>query len=197
MISTDKELGHLANTLIWRGAGLLALGLAAAVWPEQILIAAMLAVGIIVTVFGLYEISIAFSIRRRTGRWWLVLLHGVASIAFGGLSVGAPGVSLRVALFVIAAWFLLYAGVAFGTAVLVWPTRTIRWALLIWAFFDVGLAILAVAYPAATIFALLFFGAVYAALFGGWQVVAGLWIRRALRIHRGASHEGQFAPAHL
>ncbi|MGE5102252.1 MAG: HdeD family acid-resistance protein [Deltaproteobacteria bacterium] len=196
MTSTNKELEHLANALVWRGAALLALGLAAVVWPEQILIAAMLAVGVIVTVFGLYEVSIAFSIRRHTPRWWLVLLHGVASIAFGGLSVGAPGVSLRVALFVIAAWFVLYAGVAFGTAILVWPTTTIRWALMTWAIFDVGLAILAVAYPAATIFALLFFGAVYAALFGGWQVAAGLWIRRALRSHHGALHEGRLAAAH-
>jgi uncharacterized membrane protein HdeD (DUF308 family) len=192
MTSINKELGHLSATLVWRGTAMLALGLAAVVWPEQILILAMLAVGIIATVFGIYEMSIAFAIRRRTRRWWLVLAHGAASVAFGGLSVGAPGVSLRVALIVIATWFLVYAAVAYGSAVVVWPMRTARWALLAWGVFDAVLGILALVYPTATIFALLFFGAVYAALFGAWQVAAGLWLRRTLRVHHTSFHEGRF-----
>jgi uncharacterized membrane protein HdeD (DUF308 family) len=195
MTSMNKELGRLSHTLVWRGVGMLALGLAAVVWPEEILILAMLIVGIIATVFGLYEISIAFAIRRRTPRWWLVLVHGAASLAFGGLSVGAPGVSLRAALIVIATWFLVYAALVFSAAALIWPMRTIRRALVTWGFFDTGLAILALAYPAATIFALLFFGAVYAALFGTWQIAVGIWLRRAVR-HRPASlHEEYFAAA--
>jgi uncharacterized membrane protein HdeD (DUF308 family) len=197
MTSMNKELGHLSHTLVWRGAAMLALGLAATIWPEQILILAMLAVGIISAVFGIYEISIALAIRGRTPRWWLVLAHGVASFAFGGLSVGAPGVSLRVALVVIAAWFLVYAVVAYRTAVVVWPIRAARWSLLAWGIFDAGLGILSLVYPAATIFALLFFGAVYAALFGAWQMAAGLWLRRTLRVHQASFHEGRFAAAHF
>src|SRR5690348_16394176 len=112
MTSINKELRYLSHSLIWRGAAMLALGLAAVVWPEQILILAMMIVGLIATVFGLYEVSIAFVLRRRISGWWLVLLHGLASLAFAGLSVGAPGVSLRAALIVIAAWFLFYAALA-------------------------------------------------------------------------------------
>jgi len=191
----NTELGRLSQTLVWRGLAMLAFGLAAVVWPEQILILAMLAVGIVATVFGLYEISIAFAIRRHAPRWWLVLGHGVASLAFGGLSVGAPGVSLRVALIVIATWFVVYAGISYGAAVALWPIRGVRLALITWALFDVALAILAVAYPAATIFALLFFGAVYAAVFGAWQFAAGLWLRRTLRVHQSAFHEGRLSAA--
>jgi len=195
MTSMTKEFGHLSQTLVWRGAAMLALGLAAVVWPEQILILAMLIVGIVATVFGLYEISIAFAIRRRTPRWWLVLFHGATSIAFGGLSVGAPGVSLRVALIVIAIWFLVYAGLAFSAAILIRPMPFIRRALLTWGFVDVGLAIVTLVFPAMTIFALLFVGAMYAALFGAWQLAAGLWLRRTVR-HRGSSlEEGAFAVA--
>lgn len=175
---------------------MLALGLGAVVWPEQILILAMMVVGLVATVFGLYEISIAFAIRRRTTRWWFVLMHGLASLAFAGLSVGAPGVSLRVALVVIAVWFLFYAALAFGAATLVQTTPTIRRALIAWGAFDVGLALLALLFPAATIFALLFFGAVYAALFGAWQLAAGLWLRRTVRVQQAAPHEGRFVPAH-
>ena len=195
MISMSKELGHLSHTLVWRGAAMLAFGLAAIIWPEQILIVAMMAVGIVATSFGLYEISIAFAIRRRTARWWLVLAHGAGSVAFGGLSVGMPGVSLRVALVVIATWFLFYAGVAYRTLSLLDHARIARRALLAWIVFDVGLAMLALFYPAATIFALLFFGAVYAALFGAWQIAAGLWLRRTLQGHRSTFHDSSFAPA--
>lgn len=194
MTSMTKEFGHLSQTLVWRGAAMLALGLAAVVWPEQILILAMLIVGIVATVFGLYEISIAFAIRRRAPRWWLVLVHGVTSIAFGGLSVGSPSVSLRVALIVIAIWFLVYAGLAFSAAILIRSFPFIRRALLTWGFVDVGLAIVTLLFPAMTIFAVLFGGAVYAALFGAWQLAAGLWLRRAVRHHR-PSLEGRFVVA--
>jgi uncharacterized membrane protein HdeD (DUF308 family) len=195
MTSMTKELGHLSYTLVWRGAAMLALGLAAMVWPEEILILAMLIVGIVATVFGLYEISIAFAVRRRTPRWWLVLVHGATSIAFGGLSVGAPGVSLRMALIVIAIWFLVYAGLAFSAAILIRSMPFIRRALLTWGFVDVGLAIVTLVFPAMTIFALLFVGAMYAALFGAWQLAAGLWLRRTVRHHRSSLEEGRFAVA--
>ncbi len=195
MTSMTKELGHLSSTLAWRGAAMLALGLAAVVWPEEILILCMLIVGLVAALFGLYEISIAFAIRRRTPRWWLVLVHGATSIAFAGLSVGAPGVSLRVALVVIGSWFLVYAGLAFSAAALTWRIHAIRRALLTWGCFDVALAILTLVFPAVTIFSLLFFGAVYAALFGTWQLAAGLWLRHTIRVRPSSFHAGRFAAA--
>jgi len=190
MISMSKELDRLASTVAWRGFAMLVLGLAAIVRPEEVLIVAMLGVATIAIAFGMYEVSVAFAIRRLTPRWRLVLFHGVLSIGFGGLSVGEPGVSLRAALMVIASWFIVYALVAGTAAILLWPNRAARWALIAWALFDAGLAILALAYPASTIFTLLFFGAVYAALFGAWQVVAGVWFRRMLRFRPASIPSG-------
>jgi uncharacterized membrane protein HdeD (DUF308 family) len=183
MISMSKELGRLSSTVVWRGLAMLVLGLAAVVWPEDVLIPAMLGVATIALVSGLYEMSIAFAIRRFTPRWRLALGYGVLSVAFGGLSIGEPGVSLRVALMVIASWFVAYGLMTGGTAILLWRNRAVRWSLIGWATFDIALAILVLAYPASTIFSLLFFGAVYAALFGAWQLMEGIWIRRTLRIH--------------
>jgi uncharacterized membrane protein HdeD (DUF308 family) len=195
MISVSKELDRLSNTLVWRGLAMFVLGLAAIVRPEEVLIVAMLGVAAIAIAFGLYEVSIAFALRRRTSRWRLVLTHGVLSLAFGGLSIGEPGVSLRVALAVIASWFVLYALIAGATAILLWQNRAVRWTLIAWGLFDIGLAILALAYPASTVFTLLFFGAVYAALFGAWQLVAGIWFRRALRIHPASLLNGALSGA--
>jgi len=182
MISMSKELERLSSTLVWRGLAMLVMGLAAVVWPEEVLIPAMRGVAAVALVFGVYEMSIAFAVRRSTPRWPLVLLHGALSVAFGALSIGRPGVSLRAALMVIASWFVVYSLMAGGAAILVWRNHAARWSLIAWGTFDIALAVIACVYPSSTIFALLFFGAVYAALFGAFQLVAGIWLRRALWI---------------
>lgn len=196
MTSMTKELRRLAHSLLLRGAAMLALGLSAIIWPEPVLIAAMFTVGVIAALFGLYEVSIAIAIRRRTARWWIVLAHGAATFMFGLLSVGGPGLSLPLALLVIAGWFMLYALIALTSAMMAPPTSALRRTLIAWGCLDAGLAVLTLAYPAATIFALLFFGAVYAALFGAWQLAEGLWLRKQLQRQGSHSHVAVFATSH-
>ena len=181
-----RELGRLSHTLAWRGALMLLLGLGAMVRPEEMLIPALLVVGGIAALFGLYEMSIAISIRSRATRWRLVLAHGAASLVFGMLTVGAAGVALRVALAATAAWLVLYAAMTLRAARLM-AAGPLRWSLLLWASLDAGLAILVVTYREATIFALLFLGAAYAAAYGAWQLGVGVWLGRELRRHVHAS----------
>ena len=173
---------------------MLVLGLGALIWPEDVLIFAMVSVGIIAALFGLYEITVAASIRRRTPAWTLILIHGAAVLLFGAMTVGAPGLSLRIALSFTAGWLLMYAALAVTVSILVWQVRAVRWVLIAWAGFDMVLALIAVVYPEATIFALLYFGAAFAAAFGAWQIGAGLWLRYALRHPRTYSSLGVFAP---
>jgi uncharacterized membrane protein HdeD (DUF308 family) len=196
MTSMTKELRRLSYSLLLRGAAMLALGLSAIIWPEPVLIAAMFTVGVIAVLFGLYEASIAIAIRRRTPRWWIVLAHGAATFLFGLLSVGGPGLSLRLALIVIASWFIFYSLIAWTSAMMVPPGSALRRTLIAWGCVDAGLAVLTLVYPAATIFVLLFFGAVYAALFGAWQLAAGLWLRKQLQRHGSHSHVAVFATSH-
>lgn len=189
MTSMAKELRRLSRTLIVRGTLMFILGVSAAVWPEPILIAAMVAVGVVASVLGLYEMSIGLSLRHRTPEWSMILVHGTAALAFGLLTVGAPGLTLDVALVVIAAWFLVYAGICWKAAVQWRSIPYLSWSLFAWGCVDAGLSLLAVIYPAATIFVLLFFGAVYAAVFGAWQIAMGVWIRR-LPQHSSAVQHG-------
>ena len=180
MTTMRKELGRLSDTLLWRGVAFTMLGVAALIWPEPILIGALLTVGLLATLLGLYEMTIAASIRRRTSRWWLVLAHGVLSLGFGLLTVGASALSFRFALAVVMSWLIAYAGVAWSAAVILRPGRRIRAALFTWGGINVLLAVVVAIYPAATIFSFLFFGAVYAAMFGVWQIAAGVSLRRTL-----------------
>jgi len=158
------------------------------IWPEPIRIGALLTVGLLATLRGIYEMTIAASIRLRTTRWWLVLSHGTLSLGFGLLTVGASALSFRFALVVVVAWLVAYAGVAWIAAVILKPARKIRVALVTWGGIDVLLAMVVAIYPAATIFSFLFFGAVYAALFGIWQIAVGVWIGRTLSLlHKRAA----------
>jgi uncharacterized membrane protein HdeD (DUF308 family) len=176
-----KELNRLSHTLAWRGGLALVVSLAAVVQPESFLIAALFAVGLIATLPGLYEMWIGFAIRRATPGWRLVLVHGVASVLFGVLTVAVLGAPLNLASALVAGWFLLYAGLAWSGALLLWLTSALRWPLVLWACVNLTLAIVVGAHPVKTISDLLFLGAVYAAIFGAWQLAVGVCVHRLLR----------------
>jgi uncharacterized membrane protein HdeD (DUF308 family) len=163
---------------------MLLLGLGAVIWPEQILVGALILVGVTATLSGVYELSIAAALRRHTIHWRVALLDGLASLLFGGLTMGVARLSHFAALALTTGWLLLYAGCAWHTTAVVWPRRVARVSLFAFGAANIVLAILA-AYPEGTVFALLFFGAAYAAFYGAWQLAIGLWLRYWLRGHTG------------
>jgi uncharacterized membrane protein HdeD (DUF308 family) len=173
-----KELQRLSETLVWRGVAMLALGLGALLWPEPLMIAALLTAGLIAALLGLYEMAIAAVLRRFTRYWYVVLAHGLTSLAFGLLTVGASALPLRLALAIIVAWLLVYAGVMWGAAAMMWPRRTVARALFAWGTVDLLVSIAIAISPTVTIFGFLFLGALYAAVFGAWQLSLGLWLGR-------------------
>jgi uncharacterized membrane protein HdeD (DUF308 family) len=189
----EAQLRRLSHTLLCRGGAMMALGLGAILWPEPFLVRALIAVGALAALSGLYEIVIGFSIRPHGHVSGMVVVHGAASILFGLMTVSAPGLALQGALMLIAPWFLLYAGLALRGAVLVWPIPGMRRTLLVWGAFDMALAILVGLAPAQSIFALLFSGAVYTALFGMWQVALGFCCRELYRRHGNGLHSDVLA----
>jgi len=192
MITARSEYRRLWHTFVWRGGLMVALGLAAMMWPEPVLVDALLAVGVLASLLGIYELWIGATLPRQASGRWLVMLHGGATLAFGLMTAGAPPLSLFLALAITCGWLFLYAGLAIGAAIISTLSWRVRAALVAWGGVNVLLALTAVLYPEATIFALLFFGAAYAALFGAWQVVVGLWLRRQIRDWR---HVGRHAMA--
>jgi uncharacterized membrane protein HdeD (DUF308 family) len=196
MRGVAKELRGLARALMWKGGAMLLLGAAALVWPEQTLVGSLIAVGMLTGLVGLYEVSVALSIRTKSSHWWLVLGQGLASLAFGVLTVGGPVLALRVVMTVIAMWLLAYGGIAFAAASLAGGLRTVRAGLIAWGVLDVLLALLAITYPRVTVFWLLFFGAAYALIYGAWQLIAGAWLAHSLKSHLGREYDGIIIQAH-
>jgi uncharacterized membrane protein HdeD (DUF308 family) len=184
MSMTQNEFRHIWHTLALRGGAMLVLGLAAVIWPEQILVGALIVVGVVATLSGVYEWSIAAALRRYTVHWRVAFVDGLASVLFGGLTMGVARLSHFAALALTTGWLILYTGLAWHTSTVIWPRRVARWSLLLFGAANVVLAILA-AYPEGTVFALLFFGAAYAAFYGAWQLAIGLWLRHWLRGHTG------------
>lgn len=184
MSMTQHELRRVWHTLVARGGAMMLLGLGAVIWPEQLLVGALVAVGVLAALSGLYELSIAAALRPHTIHWRIALLDGVASVLFGALTMGVVRLSHFAALAVTTGWLILYAGFAWRTSAVVWPRRIARLALLGFGAVNIVLAILA-AYPEGTVFALLFFGAAYAAWYGAWQLAIGLWLRHSLLGHTG------------
>jgi len=95
-------------------------------------------------------------------RWWMLLIQGVISIAFGVLAILQPGLSVAYIVVSVALW-MLFAGIA----QLLLARIIRRWAgSPLWAIvggvLTLALAIAAVAFPRATVGAVLAFVAWFA-----------------------------------
>jgi uncharacterized membrane protein HdeD (DUF308 family) len=154
------------------------LGTAAVFWPQQSMVIAILAVGAIAVILSSLETVLALTMRHLSQWWRLIAVHGSMVLAFGVITVGAPGLGLELAMDLLAAWVLCYAVLAFVTAVTVWESPAVRSALFVWSAVNLVVSSLIVLNPGLTLIALLLSGALYAMIFGLWQVMAGLWCRR-------------------
>ena len=113
--------------------------------------------------------------------WWVLLLRGVVTIAFGVLIWLQPGVSLVTLL-------LLFGAFSMADGVLgVWGAVAGRkknedwWALLLWGLVGIGVGILTFAAPGVTAIALLFYIAIWAITTGVLQIVAAIRLRKEIQ----------------
>ena len=186
MTNLRRETRRLALGFVICGSLTFGLGVLALALPETTLIPAMLAVGLIAVLSGLNQILSAVSIRARAPMWRLLLAHGLLTLAFGLLTVGATALSLTMAVSVITAWLAARAILALRILFRARPTKWSRYALVTSAVVDAGGAILMIVIPAFTIFQYLFFGAVYAVVFGASQVGAGIVLHDSILDQRNA-----------
>jgi uncharacterized membrane protein HdeD (DUF308 family) len=180
MRSTTQKLVGLSHVWSVRGGLMLTLGTFAAAWPESILVPALLAVGVICELAGLYQVGVALSLRSRVACWLLALVDGLMAIAFGLLTVGVAAPELRWTLVLISTWLLCYAAVAWRATTWLPHTSPARRGGFVWVYINAALGILIVSYPGTTIFVVLYLGAVYAAIQGAWYLAVGIYLYRTL-----------------
>jgi uncharacterized membrane protein HdeD (DUF308 family) len=112
--------------------------------------------------------------------WWVLLLRGLAAIAFGVLAWLQPGISL-------AALVLLFGAYAMADGILgVWTAIAGRsehehwWVLLLWGLLSIGVGILTFLAPGITALALLFYIAAWAIATGVLEIVAAIRLRKEI-----------------
>jgi uncharacterized membrane protein HdeD (DUF308 family) len=115
-----------------------------------------------------------------TRNWWVVLLRGVAGVAFGIITVMAPGISL-------AALVLLWGAYAFADGVLALVTAIRRvgeggrwWLLLLEGLVGIAAGVLTLLIPSITAIALLYLIAAWALVTGALEIAAAIRLRKVI-----------------
>ena len=109
--------------------------------------------------------------------WWVVLLRGLAAIAFGIITFVAPGISL-------AALVLLFGAYAFADGVLAlvsaFQRRRSEAMLFLQGIAGIAAGVLTVLWPGVTAFVLLCLIAAWALVTGGFEIAAAIRLRKAI-----------------
>lgn len=110
--------------------------------------------------------------------WWVLLIRGLASIAFGILAFVSPGITIQTLVLFLAAWFVvdgvfgIIGAIQHRTADKQW------WVMLLEGIVGVIAGVVAFVYPGPTLVVLLYF-------FGAWCVITGvLEIVAAIRLRK-------------
>jgi uncharacterized membrane protein HdeD (DUF308 family) len=112
--------------------------------------------------------------------WKLLLLRGIAAIAFGTLTWVRPGISLAALVFLFGAYALLDGILACWTAVTGHEDQEYWWALLLVGLIGIAVGVLTFSTPGVTALALLFYIAAWAIGTGVLAIVTGVRVREAI-----------------
>jgi uncharacterized membrane protein HdeD (DUF308 family) len=119
------------------------------------------------------------SIFRRS--WWLLLLRGLAAIAFGILTWAQPAISLAALVLLFGAYSMVDGVFATWTAIAGRTGHGYWWVLLLEGLLGIAVGILTFAAPGITALALLFYIAIWAIGTGVLEIVAAVRLRKEIK----------------
>jgi uncharacterized membrane protein HdeD (DUF308 family) len=163
--------------VVLRGVLAIAFGLAALVWSR-------LTVGALVILFGIFALmqgtlAVAAAIKDRDrGRWWLLLLEGIAGILIGFCAFLWPALTAVALLVIIAVWAIVTGIFEIALAVQIRKEVTGEWLLALAGILSVLIGVMLMANPGAGALALVWLIGVYAIMFGILLVFLGFRLRR-------------------
>jgi len=178
MQDPSRAIERFATVLEVRGAIALGCGIAALVWPDGLLLLALLLTGVVLTSSGLYEMAFALRNRRRNRGWPLALADGAACFGMAVISGTLTAIPFHLTMLIASLWLTACAMLAVLLALAIWPMQRTRAALLAWAVVQFALAGFAAVDSDADLFTLLYVGAAYTVGFGIFQLIAARWMRR-------------------
>jgi uncharacterized membrane protein HdeD (DUF308 family) len=171
-----------------RGLLSIVFGLLALIWPEIAVEALVLLFGAYVLVDGVFAIISAIAGRQEHRQWWLVLVEGIAGIAFGVITIGWPSITALVLLLLIAGWAIVTGILEIVAAILLRKELRGEWLLILGGILSVALGVLLAIQPRAGVIVLAWLIGVYAILFGVLLIVLAFrlrgWTKQIQRIVR-------------
>lgn len=99
-----------------RGIAALVFGVLTIAWPGATVVLLMAFIAAYALVDGLLALSYAFQMRASFPRWWVLLLQGLISVAFGVLAFLNPTLSLAYIVISVCLWMLVASLVQFMLA---------------------------------------------------------------------------------
>jgi uncharacterized membrane protein HdeD (DUF308 family) len=113
--------------------------------------------------------------------WWLLLLRGLAAIAFGLLTLLQPGISLAVLVLVFGFYSLVDGILCVWTAVAGRAHHESWWVLLLEGLLGIGVGVLTCVAPGVTALVLLFYIAIWAIGTGVLEIAVAIRLRKEIQ----------------
>ena len=164
-----------------RGIAAVVFGVLTLWWPGATLIVLTAFIAAYALVDGIVALMYAFRLRPIFNRWWVLLVQGLISAAFGALAFINPSLSLAYIVIAVSLW-MLFASMALF---MLGRAQRAMGASALWsnlgAILSLGLAIAAVVYPGLTLASVLVLIAWFALALGTVQVVVAFRVRAFAR----------------
>jgi len=113
--------------------------------------------------------------------WWLLLLRGLAAIAFGVLTWFQPGISLAVLILFFGVYSLVDGVLSTFTAIGGRKQNEYWWMLLLRGLVGIGVGLITFIAPGVTALALLFYIALWAIATGVLEIAVAIRLRKEIR----------------
>lgn len=113
--------------------------------------------------------------------WWVLLLRGLAAIAFGILTWVLPGISLGALVLLFGAYSMADGVLGFWTAIAGRKEHESWWVLLLGGLLGIGVGGLTFFAPGITALVLLFYIAIWAIATGALGIVAAIRLRKEIK----------------
>ena len=160
-----------------RGIAGILFGIGAFVWPGATLAALVLLFGAYVFVDGIFAVATGIAMRRQMGRWWLIVLEGLAGIILGALTFAAPNTTALVLVTFIAVWSIITGAFEIATAVQLRKVIDNEWLMILSGSISIIFGILLIALPGPGALSIIWLIGSYALLFGSITLALSLRLR--------------------
>lgn len=173
------ELARYWWVIAIRGLFAIVFGILAFVWPGITLAALILLFGAYALVDGIFSLIGGFRMAGREGRWWVMVLEGVAGVAVGLLTFFYPGLTAIVLLYFIAAWAVITGVLEIIAAIRLRKEIEGEFWMALAGIASVIFGVLLFVQPGAGALAVLWIIGVYAILFGVFLILLAFRLRGA------------------